>query len=88
MKTIIFVLIVFALFKFTGSSDKPDTQAYLEENNFTEIMVVGYSYVGCRRHGDEVTHKTDFVAVNPAGYKVRGTVCRTTEGEIIHETRS
>ena len=69
MKNLICLFIVL----FTVScTDDAATIRTLESSGFTDIKTTGYSMFAC---GEDDSFATGFIATNPAGQKVQGTVC-------------
>ena len=52
--------------------DAASTVRTLEDSGFSNVQITGYSWWVCGEHD---TYHTGFVATNPAGRRVSGTVC-------------
>lgn len=53
-------------------TDEDNTVRTLEAHGFTEIRTTGYAPFACSKSDD---FSTGFLATNPAGKRVEGTVC-------------
>lgn len=67
---IVILLLVSSLLQ--GCTDEDATRRTLENSGYTEIETTGYVLFAC---GEDDTFHTGFVATNPEGKRVRGTVC-------------
>lgn len=70
MKKILFALAVVA--GTAACTNQPDTRRTLDAMGFTHIRTGGYDWLSC---GDDYTFHTHFIAINPAGKQIEGTVC-------------
>lgn len=68
----LFAITVLSLAFVGGCTDDNRTISTLENAGFTNIRTTGYSMFAC---GKDDTFRTGFVATNPVGKEVRGTVC-------------
>lgn len=55
-----------------GCTDNSNSIRTLESHGFSNIRLTGYEPFAC---GERDTFSTGFVAMNPAGHHVTGTVC-------------
>lgn len=68
-------IVAFCAFLSTGTiacTDDSRSAEALRKAGFTDIRLTGYSYFAC---GEDDAFRTDFVAKNPQGVDVSGTVC-------------
>jgi hypothetical protein len=72
MKKLIKAGIVFVAMLAPACTNEGGTTRTLHRHGFTDIQVGGYDPWSC---GNDDTSSTSFVATNPAGIRVRGTVC-------------
>jgi len=70
MKTLLIGAI--ALLLLTGCTSQQDAERALDGAGFTNIQMTGYNFMACSE--DDFYH-TGFVAKNPQGNTVSGTVC-------------
>lgn len=66
------LLIALLALSLTACSNGNDAQKALEAQGFTDIETTGYSAFAC---SDDDFFSTGFVATNPQGKRVKGTVC-------------
>lgn len=67
----ILLLAVLAL-SLTACSNSNDAVKALEAQGFTDIQTTGHSFFACSK---DDFYSTGFVATNPQGKRVKGTVC-------------
>jgi hypothetical protein len=67
------ILIYFFLVVFLSScSNSNDANKALSALGFTDIQITGYKLLAC---SEDDWYHTGFIAINPQGVKVSGTVC-------------
>lgn len=66
------LLLVLAVFAFSGCVNKDDAEKALANQGFTNVRVTGYNLFACSK--DDFYH-TGFTATNIQGNTVSGTVC-------------
>lgn len=69
MKKLLLVAVLFALVSCT---DEDASHKALRSQGFTNISFTGYEHFSC---SEDDVYKTGFVATNPNGQRVEGTVC-------------
>jgi hypothetical protein len=67
-----FLLIVAALVLLVGCTDESSTVRTLEAAGYSNVQTTGYEFFEC---GEDDTFHTGFIATNPKGKRVSGTVC-------------
>ncbi len=67
----ILLLVILAL-SLTGCYNGNDARNALEAQGFTDIEITGHSWIAC---SEDDFYNTGFVATNPQGKRVKGTVC-------------
>lgn len=67
-----FLLFSMMALSATACSNSNDAHKALESQGFTDIQTTGYSFLAC---GEDDFYSTGFVATNPQGKRVNGTVC-------------
>jgi len=65
------LFLAFSVFLLSCTAEDRSRQA-LEAQGFTQINMTGYSMFSC---SDDDTFSTGFIATNPNGNRVTGTVC-------------
>lgn len=65
LMTLLFVII-------TGCTNPNDAINALQDSGFTDIQITGYHWLACSK---DDTYHTGFIATNPQGRIVKGTVC-------------
>ena len=65
------LIIVFCVL-FGSCTNEHATVSTLKKAGFTKVETTGWSAFAC---SDDDTYSTGFIAVNPSGVKVDGTVC-------------
>ena len=70
MKKLVFVAMLAAV--MAGCSSSEDAHRALENAGFSNIQITGYNWLSC---GKDDFYHTGFIATNPAGKTVEGTVC-------------
>lgn len=68
-KVLLFALLALAL---VGCTNAGDAREALDAQGFTDITITGYDWFACSE--DDWNH-TGFIATNPQGKRVSGTVC-------------
>lgn len=66
------ILITAMLLALTACSSSNDARHALESAGYTDIQITGWSPFSC---SEDDTFSTGFIAKNPAGQTVKGTVC-------------
>jgi hypothetical protein len=59
-------------FLLTGCTNQNDAVNALQDAGFTDIQITGYKFFACSK---DDTYQTGFIAKNPQGRIVKGTVC-------------
>jgi len=55
-----------------GCTNQNDAVNALQDAGFTNIQLTGYNFFACSK---DDTYSTGFIAINPQGRVVKGTVC-------------
>lgn len=71
LRNYLLLLVALALIA-AGCTNKPDAIRTLHSAGFKDVETTGYSWFAC---GQDDTSHTGFIATNPAGERVTGTVC-------------
>ena len=67
------ILTIAAVMVFlSGCTDKNIANKALESAGFTDVKITGWNPLAC---GEDDTYATGFIAINPQGKVVEGTVC-------------
>ena len=70
MKKILTIVVVMVF--LSGCTDKNTANKTLESAGFTDVKITGWNPLAC---GEDDTYATGFIAINPQGKVVEGTVC-------------
>ena len=70
----IFILLLIIVCQNCSCTNASGARQVLQQNGYTNITITGYSAFCC---GSDDTFSTGFVAINPAGIKVKGCVCES-----------
>ena len=66
------LIIVITIIFLSGCTDKNTANKTLESAGFTDVKITGWNPLAC---GEDDTYATGFIAINPQGKVVEGTVC-------------
>ena len=66
------LIIVITIIFLSGCTDKNTANKTLESAGFTDVKITGWNPLAC---GKDDTYATGFIAINPQGKVVEGTVC-------------
>lgn len=66
------LIIATAIILFTGCTSSSDANRALKSQGYTNIQITGYNMFSC---GEDDFYSTGFIATNPQGLSVNGTVC-------------
>jgi len=69
---VVFIVLVWLIFWLATNVNQNATKRILQEANYKNIQITGYNWFACYR--DDWSH-TGFIAENPSGILIKGTVC-------------